>query len=513
MSQQNILFVMCDQLTAIALRSYGNKVCKTPNIDALAAKGTVFENAYCPYPLCAPSRFAMMTGRLPSKVGAYDNGAEFPASAPTMAHYLRDAGYYTCISGKMHFLGPDQLHGFEDRLTTEVYPASFAWTPNKTFDDLLVDPDKGDGKPHLGVSSVETVADAAPVARSMQLDYDDEVVHRARQHIFDWKRSGDTRPLFMMVSFTQPHDPYVVSQEYWDIHKTEDIDLPRVGGIPSEELDPQSIELRKHYSLDQFEITEDIYRRARCGYYGMIAYVDEQLGKLRKTLEEAGVADNTTIVFSSDHGDMIGERGLWFKKTLFDPAVRVPLIVHRPEATGHRVSAPVSLIDILPTLVDIADGNTDRIVTDIEGRSLLPLMNSDDPDRVTWAEHLDGAVVAPRVMVRKGKWKLVYSEAYPPQFYDMEADPEEVHNLAGTDGAAEPYDECMSIVRQTWDLETLRTDVVQNQKTRMLVHRSLSKGKNFNWDMEPNAPALMKFVRGDDKFPSVERSRYLPYAD
>ena len=513
MPQNNILFVMCDQLTAIALKAYGNTVCKTPNIDVLAGESTVFENAYCPYPLCAPSRFAMMTGRLPSRVGAYDNGAEFPASAPTMAHYLRDAGYYTCISGKMHFLGPDQLHGFEDRLTTEVYPASFAWTPNKTFDDLASDPDKGDGKPHMGVSSVETVADAGPVARSMQLDYDDEVVHRARQHIYDWKRSGDSRPLFMMVSFTQPHDPYVVSQEYWDIHDTYDIDLPRVGDLPAEDLDPHTIELRNHYSLDRFEVTEDIYRRARRGYYGMIAYIDEQLGKLRKTLDETGIADDTTIIFSSDHGDMIGERGLWFKKTLFDPALRVPLMIHQPGAKPHRTKAPVSLIDLLPTMVEIADGNTDRIVTDIEGRSLIPLMQSDDAERIVWAEHLDGAVIAPRVMVRKGRWKLVYSQSYPPQFYDMETDPEELNNLAGASDAAVVYQACMDIVNSTWDLSALRADVIQNQRTRQLVYRALNQGKSFKWDMEPNAPALMKFVRGDDTFPQLERVRYLPYCD
>ncbi len=198
MKKPNILFVMCDQLTAIALRAYGNRVCRTPHLDALAASGTVFENSYCPYPLCAPSRFAMMSGRLPSRIGAYDNAAEFAAATPTMAHYLRDAGYYTCISGKMHFVGPDQLHGFEDRLTTEIYPSGFEWTPDKTFDDLIENPDKGDGKPHLGVSSVETVADAGPVARSLQLDYDDEVGHRARQHIWEWysdleKTAGSAR--------------------------------------------------------------------------------------------------------------------------------------------------------------------------------------------------------------------------------------------------------------------------------------------------------------------------------
>jgi len=242
-SQPNIVFIMCDQLTAIALKAYGNTVSKTPHIDELVKEAATFENSYCNYPLCAPSRFAMMSGRLPSRVGAYDNGAEFPAAVPTMAHYLRDAGYYSCISGKMHFVGPDQFHGFEDRLSTEIYPASFVWTPGKTYDELEANPDTGEGAAHQGVSSVETVADAAPVARSLQLDYDDEVGHRARQHLFDYCRSGETRPLFMMVSFTQPHDPYVVSREYWDLYKTEDIDMPRVCEDDVGELDPHTASL------------------------------------------------------------------------------------------------------------------------------------------------------------------------------------------------------------------------------------------------------------------------------
>lgn len=504
---------MCDQLTAIALRVYGNRVCRTPHIDALAASGTVFENSYCPYPLCAPSRFAMMSGRLPSRIGAYDNAAEFPAATPTMAHYLRDAGYYTCISGKMHFVGPDQLHGFEDRLTTEIYPSGFEWTPDKTFDDLIENPDKGDGKPHLGVSSVETVADAGPVARSLQLDYDDEVGHRARQHIYDWRRSGDARPLFMMVSFTQPHDPYVVTREFWDLHKDHEIDPPRVSAIPAADLDPQTKALRLHYSLDRFEVTEAVYRRARRGYYGMIAYVDRQLGLLMQTLEACGIADETVIVFTSDHGDMIGERGLWFKKTLFDPAIRVPLILRIPGREAGRVTAPVSLIDLLPTLVDIADGGTERIVTEIEGTSLLPLLDRDEPERTIAVEHLDGALTAPRVMIRKGRWKLVASEAYPPQLYDLESDPGELNNRAEDPATAATLSELQALVSETWNLPNLRADIIRNQKTRQMLSRALAKGRTHPWEMEPNAPAQMSFIRGNDRFPEVERRRYLPYSD
>ena len=142
MSKPNILLFMVDQLTSFVLNCYGGTVCQTPHINALANHGTVFDNAYCPYPLCAPSRFGMMAGRLPSRIGAYDNGAELPAATPTFAHYLRLHGYYTCISGKMHFVGPDQYHGYEERLTTEIYPADLSWTPTPDFRDFNKDEER-----------------------------------------------------------------------------------------------------------------------------------------------------------------------------------------------------------------------------------------------------------------------------------------------------------------------------------------------------------------------------------
>ncbi|MCC7046564.1 MAG: sulfatase-like hydrolase/transferase, partial [Alphaproteobacteria bacterium] len=186
----NIVVFMMDQLSALALPFVGaGGPAKTPVMAQLAREGVVFDNAYCNYPLCAPARFAFMAGQLPSTIGAYDNAAEFPASIPTFAHYLRKAGYYTCLSGKMHFIGPDQLHGFEERLTTDIYPADFGWASSWARQR-----ERAAGKKLAtegGVSGIETGTDAGPVARSLQLDYDEEVAHRAIQKIFDLARRPD----------------------------------------------------------------------------------------------------------------------------------------------------------------------------------------------------------------------------------------------------------------------------------------------------------------------------------
>lgn len=295
-----------------------------------------------PYPLCAPARFSMMSGQLPSRIGAFDNGAEFTSATPTFAHYLRLLGYYTSISGKMHFVGPDQYHGYEERLTTEIYPADFSWTPVAGYQDPLLDQERSYT---VGVSTIETVLDAGPLARSMQIDYDDEVTHCAVRELFTRARSSDKRPFMLTVSLTHPHDPYVTRQEYWDRYNDDEIDMPKTGFVPLDERDPHSRSLYYHYGQDKTAIDADACRNARHGYYGMISYIDDLFGEVMTALDETGFADNTAVVFTSDHGDMMGERGMWFKKTLFEPAIRIPLIIARPGQTGSRSTAPASLVD------------------------------------------------------------------------------------------------------------------------------------------------------------------------
>ncbi len=507
MSKPNIILFMVDQLTAFVLNAYGGKVCKTPNIDALAASGTVFENTYCPYSLCAPSRFGMMAGRLPSQIKAYDNGAEFAASIPTFAHYLRSAGYYTCISGKMHFVGPDQYHGFEERLTTEIYPADMSWTPDADFRDYNKDEERAYT---FGVSTIDTVRDAGPVARSMQIDYDEDVIHHAVRELYTRARSDDQRPFMMTVSLTHPHDPYVITKEFWDLYSDDDIDPPQVPYIPVDERDEHSQSLYYHYGQDKCELSNQDYRNARRGYYGMISYVDQLFGRLMDAVKQSGFGEDTAIVFASDHGDMIGERGMWFKKTLFNPAIQVPLIISHPDHEPGRVSNPASLLDIFPTLLDIGGIDKDQIKTRLDGRNLMPALRGEKIGSQILAEHIDGGTSAPRVMVRDGNKKLVISRAYPPQLYDLDQDPLELTNLAGTGDEDEAR--LTKIAEETWPLDSLLDDVITSQIERKIVDNALATGREEIWDFTPRPLRQnTNYVRRGDAFPTVERRGYLPY--
>ena len=251
---------MADQLVPSALPFHGNPVTRAPALSGLAESGVVFDAAYTASPLCAPARASFLTGLLPSRTGAYDNAAQFSSEIPTFAHHLRRAGYRTVLAGKMHFCGPDQLHGFEERLTTDIYPADFGWTPD--WD-----------RPHERPSwyhDMSSVTDAGPCVRSNQLDFDDEVAFAAERSLFGHIRSGDDRPFCYVVSFSHPHDPFTIPRRWWDLYRDEDIPMPAVG--PGEvPLHPHERRLREVCAMDGVEITEDRVRAARRAYYGAIS--------------------------------------------------------------------------------------------------------------------------------------------------------------------------------------------------------------------------------------------------
>jgi choline-sulfatase len=344
----SVLLIMVDQLAASWLPAYGHDVVSAPNLTALAREGVTFDAAYCASPLCAPSRASLLTGLLPSRTGVYDNAAEMRASLPTVTHRLRTAGYATALAGKMHFVGPDQLHGFEERLTPDVYPAGLDWTPDwrAPMDERLP-----------WYHTMESILRPGVSAASMQVDYDDEVCFHAVRAIFDHARLRRDDPFFLVASFTSPHDPWELPARWWDRYDRDAIPLPDVPAIPYDDADPHSRRLRDMCRTDAAGLTDEQIRRARHAYFAAISYVDDRIGQVLGALAESGLEDETIVVFTADHGEMLGERGLWYKMAFFEDAARVPLLVRAPDGLalrGARVAEPVSLLDLAPTVVDLA---------------------------------------------------------------------------------------------------------------------------------------------------------------
>jgi choline-sulfatase len=509
-TKPNILILMADQMTPFALSAYGRHVTKTPTIDALAARGVVFDSAYCASPLCAPSRFSLLSGKLPSAIGAYDNAAEFPAQTLTFAHYLRAEGYRTVLSGKMHFCGPDQLHGFEERLTTDIYPADFGWTPN--WDDFETRP--------TWYHNMSSVIDAGPCVRTNQLDFDDEVTYTTRQKLFDMareRRAGkDARPFCMVASLTHPHDPYAIPQKYWDMYSDDEIDMPAYRDT-LEDADPHSKRLRYVCETDRTPPTDQQIRNARHAYYGAISYVDAQFGAILEALDQSGMADNTIVIVTSDHGEMLGERGLWYKMTFFEGGCRVPLIVHAPgKFDARHVSASVSHLDVLPTLVELGCGRArDQWPDTLDGRSLVPhLLNNAKAEAQAHdeaiGEYLAEGAIAPVVMVRRGDFKFIHTPSDPDQLFNVTADPLERSNLAGLPEHAARVAAFRAEVLARWDLKALREEVVQSQRRRQFHFHATTRGAIQSWDWQPSVDASQRYMRNHIDLDTLEAMARFP---
>ncbi|WP_338550422.1 choline-sulfatase [Roseovarius phycicola] len=498
MSRPNILFIQVDQLAAQFLRSYGDPVCHAPNLDKLASEGTVFETTYCNFPLCAPSRASMATGRLCSEIGAYDNAAELPASMPTYAHYLRASGYHTALSGKMHFIGPDQHHGFETRLTPDLYPADFSWVPNWG--------DEGD----RDTNDARAVTVAGICERSVQIDFDDLVTFHAIQHLYDLARSDDTRPFFLQVSYTHPHEPYLCQKKHWDLYEDAHIALPAVPAMQADDHDAHSARLLNDFGMLDLRFSDEDIRRARRAYYGSISYLDEMIGRVLDALDATDKRENTVILFTSDHGEMLGERGMWFKKHFFEHALRIPLIISGGAFGPSRVATPASLVDLLPTFMGIAEGQGwTSPIEPLDGQDLSTLLQNPNPDRPILAEYLAEATTAPIFMVRRGAYKYFYSADDPPLLFDIEADPHERTNLAGNAAHAETEAQLQSYVLQRWDSEALRQDIMRSQQRRRLVLTGDMQNTRPRWNHGEAPGSEVIWYRGEGSY-NDWAFRYLP---
>lgn len=491
-SSPNILLLMADQLAAPALPFYGNKVARTPALAALAARSVIFDAAYCNFPICAPSRYSMLTGQLPHAISAFDNACEMPSELPTMAHYLGAAGYHTILAGKMHFVGPDQLHGFDERLTTDIYPSEFLWVPDWS---------QGPGYRPTGVG-MGHVVDAGPCLRNMQIDYDEEVEHVAVQKIYDLARQGATQPFFLTVSFTHPHPPFVASQEYWDAYADVEIDPPAVPEIPYEQLDPHSQWLYLAHAQDRHRLTPERIQRARRAYYAMASYVDEKIGRVVAALGRSGLKKNTIIVFCSDHGEMLGERGMWFKQTFYEWSARVPLLVAQPDRQEPcRRASVCSLVDLLPTFLDLAAAGGEAGVVPVErlaGRSLVPLLNDATMDDTGEAisEYSSEGVCAPSRMVRRGPCKYVYTLGLPPMLFDLEKDPLELRNFAGEDNYKDIESALRNRLLEDWNPDDVNDRILQSQRRRLFLRAEAKrKGKFPAWTYEAREGDAERFVR------------------
>ena len=504
-TKPNFVIFMLDQLAPQFLPAYGHKIVQTPALSAFADKSVIFDAAYCNSPLCAPSRYVFMSGRLPTAIGAWDNAAEFAAETPTFAHHLSALGYDTTLSGKMHFCGPDQLHGFHRRLTTDVYPADFAWVPDWDRPAERLD----------WYHNMDVVRQAGICTRSAYLDYDDEVVFQAKRYLFDMARrravTRSTQPFCLVVSLISPHDPYLARREHWDRYRHDDIDMPKLG-IGDVTQDPHSARIINGIGMQTPPPTEDQVRNARHAYYGSISYIDERFADLMQALNESGMAEDTITIVTGDHGDMLGERGLWFKMNWFENSARVPLLVHAPRRfRPGRVEAAVSLVDVMPTLLALAAGGSElHEEVKCDGRSLLGHLSREGGTDEVIGEYTAEGARAPLMMIRRGAYKFIHSPGDPDQLYDIGADPLERRNLAADPTHAARVESFRQECARRWCMDEITERVVASQRRRRYLNAIL-RAQNVSWDYQPALDAKHQYIRNTVPIFELEmRSRFPP---
>ncbi|MCI5111160.1 MAG: choline-sulfatase [Marivita sp.] len=499
MMQPNILILMVDQLNGTLFPDGPADWLHAPNLKKLAARSTRFRNAYTASPLCAPGRAAFMSGQLPSATGVYDNAAEFPSSIPTYAHHLRRAGYYTALSGKMHFVGPDQLHGFEARLTTDIYPADFGWTPDYRKPGERID---------WWYHNMGSVTGAGVAEITNQLEYDDEVAYQAKLALYDLSRGKDDRPWCLTVSFTHPHDPYVARRKYWDLYEDCDHLLPEIPAMAYEDHDPHAKRIFDANDWRNFDITEDDIRRSRRAYFANISYLDDKIGEILQVLEDT--RQEAIILFVSDHGDMLGERGLWFKMCFYEGSSRVPLMISAPDIAAGLVTDPVSTIDVCPTLCALAGVSMDEVMPWTTGESLVPLGQGGERTSPVAMEYAAEASYAPLVSLRYGKWKYNRCALDPDQLFDLEADPHELTNLADHPDHQGTVQTLRAKSEARWDLARFDAEVRASQAKRWVVYEALRQGGYYPWDYQPLRDASERFMRNHMDLNVLEDSQRFP---
>ena len=501
-SKPNFLIIMVDQLNGTFFPDGPADWLHTPNLKRLASNSVRFKNAYTASPLCAPGRASFMSGQLPSQNGVYDNAAEFSSTIPTYAHHLRRAGYQTCLSGKMHFVGPDQLHGFEERLTTDIYPADFGWTPDYSKPGERID---------WWYHNLGSVTGAGIGEISNQLEYDDEVAFNAKSKIYDLARGHDPRPWCLTVSFTHPHDPYVARKKYWDLYENCSHLLPEVSKISYENHDVHSKRIFDANDWRSYEIDDVMIERSRRAYFANISYLDDQIGELLKTLEETD--QEAILIFVSDHGDMLGERGLWFKMSFFEGSARVPLMISASSMGSQVINSPVSTIDLCPTICELAGVTMSEVKPWIMGESLCGIMRGEKRQSPVLMEYAAEASHAPMVCIRRERWKYIFCSLDPEQLFDLDKDPHELDNLIEKTDYKSTVQSFRDTIESTWNLDRFDQDVRESQAKRKVVYEALRKGGYYPWDFQPLKQASERYMRNHMDLNILESSQRYPSND
>ncbi|MEO1557749.1 MAG: sulfatase-like hydrolase/transferase [Pseudomonadota bacterium] len=416
MSRSNLLIIMSDEHQARALGCAGHPIVQTPNLDALAARGTRFTNAYTPSPICVPARASFATGLYPHQTRLWDNAMPYTGAIRGWGHALQDKGVPVESIGKLHYRSEEDPAGFD----AQHIPMMVAGGVGMVWASI-----RKEGERILGPKRM--LGDYIGPGESKYTDYDAAVVTRTKVWIEE--HASDDQPWCLYVGLVAPHFPLVVPQEFYDLYPSD--------MMPKAKLHPNDgharhpwIEKQNAFMDSEAKFTDaDERLAAMSAYFGLCTWLDHNVGEILTALEHAGLTENTTVVYTSDHGDNVGARGLWGKSNMYEESAAVPMIMAGPDVPQCTCDTPVSLLDLSATIAEHFGATIDA-AEGVTGLNAI-LQRPAEKNRIVFSEYHAAGAVSGAFMLRKGRWKLIHYAGYPDELFDLENDPEELENRAG----------------------------------------------------------------------------------
>ncbi|HWV80129.1 MAG TPA: sulfatase-like hydrolase/transferase [Hyphomicrobiaceae bacterium] len=421
MNPHNLVVIMSDEHHPRAIGAAGHPFVHTPNLDRLAARGTLFDAAYCNCPICVPSRASFATGRYVHELGTWDNAMAYDGSVPGWGHALQQTGHRVDSIGKLHYRNAEDPTGFDH----QYHPMHIYGGYGMVWGALR------DGKADFSDRAHVMMNPIGPGTSKYNI-YDDRIATEAENWIARAAGEKHDRPWVLYIGFVAPHFPLTVPQDILDLYPVDRMPYPRLHPKNGFARHPW---LEASHHLHPVDDGLDDERRllATACYYGLCTWVDRQVGRVIDALERGGLSDTTRVIYTSDHGDNIGARGMWGKSTHYDDAVGVPMIVAGPDVPAGRVChTPVSLIDLAPTIMDaVGEDPMAWAEQPLPGKSLFEIgREKDDPERTVFSEYHAFGSPSAAFMLRNGHYKYNYYVGYSAELFDLRADPGEEHDLA-----------------------------------------------------------------------------------
>ena len=427
MSKLNVLFLFSDEHRRDALGCYGHSLVKTPNLDGLAARGTRFSNAYTPSPICVPARASLAAGEYVYRTRCWSNAQAYQGEPQSWGHRLQSQGHRVDSIGKLHYRAKEFDNGFDNEILPLYIQNGLGWI-------------KGLLRDHESVLDCSGYAKDIGPGENSYTDYDLGVTREACDWLGNTRNINADNPWALFVSWLRPHYPLTCPSEFYNLYPLDSLDNARFtdpGQLPAH---PVLKTIRHNFDYDRY-FTEETRQIARASYYGLCSFLDYQVGRVLEALESSGQAQNTLIIYTSDHGDHNGDRGLWTKMTLYDESAAVPMIIAGPGIPDNKlVSTLVSLVDIYPTILGAVGADDDG--KQRPGIALQTLANSDNFDRPILSEYHDGGSPTGMFMLRNKRWKYNYYPGYAPELFDMQDDPDELIDLAKSSAHDDILSEC-----------------------------------------------------------------------